>query len=294
MKSYYEQKYKELESAIFSKKFPIVVYGCSGYGKASLIKTVLKENNLNFINIDITSIEEIKKPLKPTIFIVEIFDFHQLKQIQYRNNVILHCNFYFNTKNCNYKLINISKNLKSHTLLENYAKKNIIKIYRKLGINYYEDECNVDIFRLLGRIFNKKIYGKTIECDNNNLYYNILNYKNDYIPKSDNYECHRINFIDESSNEIDLDYVSSHTIIFSNCKLTQMIYSNFLNFSDISNISIFYDLLSLCDLNIKDTLPALIIALNSNSKTVKKFVSFKSDKDIIYNYSSYTHTNDFI
>lgn len=314
-------KYLELESAVVSRSFPIIVYGPSSSGKTHTINAVLAKLGLRPVFVDLSTTKT-KKPLdKKAVVLVYLYSIASLERIVYRESVIIESNIQYLNKLEGYKLIKFNSVTPRRMEGMGYPgfNGNLFSVF----FNIMQPDYSLGLYRFIGRIFYKKITARNIELDGCYLYAEVDSGRDEQaglmrhgdrrwtqrstienssdlkieclpekrgtkkllISESSSSEdgmkargCRRISIVDSSSGEEnnsleeidgtkifssseDADSESRHevdaddletsvpTVSFEAKKILGYLHENVVDFCDVESLSLFYDCISLCDIN---------------------------------------------
>lgn len=165
-------KYRELEGAIASGEFPIIVYGPSGSGKTHAIEEILKRRCKKGLYVDISSVETRKPLCKNTILLAHLYRVSDLDNVVYRDNIIIESNIHYLNKLEGYKLIKFNKmtGRKMQSIGEANGGMHFNGNLFSLSWNIRQEDYTLELYRFLGRIFYRKTSIGSIESDGDNLY----------------------------------------------------------------------------------------------------------------------------
>lgn len=250
-------KYKELVEAIRNRDFPVVVHGPSGSGKTHSILRALKELGLRPRYVDLSR-TTVNRSLDPrTVVLVQLYNCRDLERIRYCKSVIIESNLGGLSKLCGYRLIKFNR------VTERMARRHGIQDFDgnlfSLGTSIPQRRHEIDIFRLLGKIFYKKICVADLSVVDGFVHYSTgpmdfqdcsevwCGFKEDarllsYHPTGDSVR-------DLKSVVAPLPGMSNVLLSVETWKVEQYLFANFLHFSSPGDFVEIYDCLSLMDMD---------------------------------------------
>lgn len=170
-------KYKELEEAITSRSFPIILHGPSGAGKSYTVKEILNRLCVKYKEIDL-SVTTITKPLdKNVVFLVQLYSLPDLERVIYRNNVIIESNISYLdklqklNKLDGFRLIKFNRITARQMKMKgfNHFDGNLFNISSRFKMTQYF----LEIYHFLGKIFYRKILIKNISIGDGQLFVDL-------------------------------------------------------------------------------------------------------------------------
>lgn len=276
---------RDVQKHLKNQQFPIIIQGNPGLNKLESTRYVLNKLEIDFKEIDASDMKLQFKPLKPQIYLIHNSENYRiLETLTYTKNIII-------VSDVIAKDFLIYNPIHIKTPIQ-YVKKP--KSFKNT-LELLKQEAEVTIFRALGRIFYNKLKGKQFEIQNENINFNLPGIAKEN-KKPVNHQLlitQEINinprkFIDtdtESFDDANMDLSIPQDSFdpdqfyksFPTNQFLDYLYTNFIHFTDITNISEFYDLLSLIDTNESQIITFCLHAV-AKCKKPKKYQPFKRSK----------------
>lgn len=265
-----------IQQHILQRNFPLIITGQSGFNTYSTVIKILERLNLKYVEIITENIQIVHKPIIKCICIVRNHhDKEILSKFSYFDNLIIISDVYIKTYTVETFQIFVKSPLPGKT-------KKLMDTTNTL----LEETNKLTLMRFLGKVFNNKLKGKNIsiekECDYS--FYRLNYLFTDLIeqdqPQPEEYEkppqfynSRRLLSDEESSEMAEDSEAIPFKQSFSLRTITDLLYTNFTNYTTIDNIETFYDILSLSDIE-NEQIVTFCIYASQNSTKPKHFTRF--------------------
>ncbi|OQS54794.1 hypothetical protein EHP00_1262 [Ecytonucleospora hepatopenaei] len=259
----------DIQEHIIHKKFPLVVTGHAGLNKLQTVLNILDRLGLKCKRIYSEEGKHIYKPLVKCISVLHNhFDKEILNKLTYFTNIIIVTDVFIKTKK--HQVYQVFVNSALHS-----KKHKFFKTTTKLMNDYSE----VTIKRAAGRIFNKKISGKQLSVEYDQLtkqgtftFALPSNFKPKKITEKDNYFHNTRRFLSEDSNtesETENNSEINFCQTFNLQYFIDILHHNFLPFTSLETMHEFYDILSLTDIEKNNLITFCCYSSQKSTKPVK-------------------------